>query len=59
MWWISLGLAALKSGNQIKFCTKQLQLFALVLTVWTSLRSAIKMKVHFKEFPLGMCAEHC
>lgn len=59
MWWISLGLAALKSGNQIKFCTKQLQLFALVLTVWTSLRSAIKMKVHFKEFSLGMCAEHC
>lgn len=59
MWWISLGLAALKSGNQIKSCTKQLQLFALVLTVWTSLRSAIKMKVHFKGFPLGMSAEHC
>lgn len=59
MWWISLGLAALKSGNQIKFCTKQLQLFALVLMVWTSLRSVIKMKVHFKEFPLGMHSEHC
>lgn len=59
MWWISLGLASLKSGNQIKFCTKQLQLFALVLTVRTSLRSVIKMKVHFKEFPLGMCPENC
>lgn len=59
MWWISLGIAALKSGNQIKFCTKQLRLFALVLMVWTSLRSVIEMKVHFKEFPLGMCAKHC
>lgn len=59
MWWISLGIAALKSGNQIKFCTKQLWLFALVLMVWTSLRSVIEMKVRFKEFPLGMCAKHC
>lgn len=59
MWWISLGLASLKSGNQIKFCTKHLQLFALVLTVLTRLRSVIKMKVHFKEFPLGMCPENC
>lgn len=53
MWWIRLDLVALKSSNQIKFCTKQLQLFALVLVVLDQLDVSDQDEGTFQRISLG------